>query len=154
MEFLEQITLWHWMILGVVLVILEVLAPGIVFLWMGIAAIVTGVIVLAAGTMGWEYQVLVFAALSVVSVVSGRMWVRSRPTETDHPTLNRRGEQYIGRVFVLETPLVNGVGKLRVDDTTWKINGSDLPAGTRVRITQANGTVLQVELVDDEAATS
>ena len=152
MEFIQDITFWHWMILGVVLVILEVLAPGIIFLWMGIAAIATGLIVLAADTLGWEYQILVFAGLSVVSVVAGRMWVRSRPTETDHPTLNRRGEQYIGRVFVLEEPLVNGVGKLRVDDTTWKINGGDLPAGTRVRVAQANGTVLQVEKAEEPAA--
>ena len=152
MEFIQDVTFWHWMILGVVLVILEVLAPGIIFLWMGIAAIATGLIALAAGTMGWEYQVLVFAALSVVSVVAGRMWVRSRPTETDHPTLNRRGQQYIGRFFVLEAPLINGVGKLKVDDTTWKINGGDLPAGTRVRVTAANGTVLHVEKAEEEAA--
>ncbi len=151
MEFVVELSFWHWLILGVVLVILEALAPGIIFLWLGIAALVTGLAVLAAQDMGWQYQVLIFAALSVVSVVSGRMWVKRHPTETDHPTLNRRGQQYIGRVFTLGEPIVNGTGKLRVDDTTWKINGSDLPAGTRVKVAQANGTVLQVEK-DDEPA--
>ena len=149
METLDQLIYWHWLILGVVLVILEVLAPGIIFLWLGIAALATGLVVLTIQDMGWQYQVLIFAGLSVVSVVSGRMWIKRHPTETDHPTLNRRGQQYIGRVFTLSEPIVNGTGKLRVDDTTWKINGSDLPAGTRVKVAQANGTVLQVEKAEE-----
>ncbi len=42
-------------------------------------------------------------------------------------------------------PSVNGVGKLRVDDTTWKVAGNDVPAGSRVRVTGVEGTILQVE---------
>ncbi|HHO67888.1 MAG TPA: NfeD family protein, partial [Gammaproteobacteria bacterium] len=65
--------------------------------------------------------------------------------DTDQPTLNRRGEQYIGRVFTLETPLVNGMGKIRIDDTTWKIEGPDCEPGTRIRVTGVDGTILKVE---------
>lgn len=149
MEFLATVSYWHWLILGVVLVILEMLAPGVVFLWLGLAAIATGIIDLVLpADLGWEYQVLIFAGLSVVSVTGGRLWIRSHPTATDHPTLNRRGTQYVGRVFTLDTPIANGVGKLRVDDTTWKIVGSDLPAGTRVTVTGVEGTMLKVEKAD------
>jgi len=77
-------------------------------------------------------------------VLVGRAWLRRRPIETDHPTLNRRGEQYVGRRFTLDEPIVNGVGKLRVDDTTWKIMGDDLPAGSQVTVTGVDGTVLVV----------
>jgi len=148
MEYLEQVTFWHWLILGVALAIIEVAAPGVVFLWMGIAAILTGLIVLTVDTLSWQSQVLVFAGLSVVSVVSGRLWLRSRPTETDHPTLNRRGQQYVGRVFTVDEKMVNGMGKVRVDDTSWKISGDDFDAGTKVRVTAVEGTVLRVEEAD------
>lgn len=59
--------------------------------------------------------------------------------------LNRRGAQYLGRVFVLDDPIANGRGKLRVDDTTWVIEGPDLPAGTKIKVTRAHNVALMVE---------
>ena len=67
------------------------------------------------------------------------------PTETDQPRLNRRGEQYIGRTFTLDEPIVNGLGKIRVDDSTWKIEGGDCAAGTRITVVGVDGVVLKVE---------
>ncbi|MCG8379509.1 MAG: NfeD family protein, partial [Proteobacteria bacterium] len=58
---------------------------------------------------------------------------------------NRRGEQYVGRIFTLEEPIVNGVGKVKVDDSTWKVMGVDMPAGTKVRVLSVDGTILNVE---------
>jgi len=148
MSFLSELIFWHWLILGVALIVLEALAPGVVFLWLGLAALVTGGIVFFADSLSWQVQTLVFAGLSVVSVTSGRLWLRHHPTATDHPTLNRRAEQHVGRVFTLESPIVNGVGKVRVNDSTWKISGTDLPAGTRVRVVGTQGTVLRIEKAD------
>ncbi|MBE0533039.1 MAG: NfeD family protein [Rhodospirillales bacterium] len=145
MAFFSEISFWHWFILGIVLTIVEVAAPGVVFLWLGIAAGVTGLIMLAVDGLTWQIQTLLFAGLSLVSVVSGRLWLRRHPTATDHPTLNRRGEQHIGRVFTLDAPIVNGVGKIRVNDATWKVTGEDLPTGTRVKVIAAEGTILRVE---------
>lgn len=144
----EQLDFWHWWILGVVLVVLEIFAPGAFFLWMGIAAGVVGAVLLLAPDLGWEYQLLLFAVLSVVSILVWRTYFRRHPIETDQPALNRRGEQYIGRVFTLDEPIVNGLGKLRVDDTTWKISGSDRPAGSRVSVVGVDGTILRVESGD------
>jgi hypothetical protein len=145
MAFFSEISFWHWFILGIALTILEILAPGVVFLWLGIAAGATGLVMLGIDGLTWQAQTLVFAGLSVVSIVSGRLWLRRHPTATDHPTLNRRGEQHIGRVFTLDAPIVNGVGKIRVNDATWKVAGEDLPAGTRVKVVAVEGTVLRVE---------
>ena len=103
-EFLEAASYWEWWILGAALVVLEVFAPGVIFLWMGIAAGVVGLIVLAAPAMEWEIQVLIFAALSVVSVFVARRYLKRKPIETDHPNLNRRGQDLIGRVFTLDEP--------------------------------------------------
>lgn len=142
---LDHLGHWHWWILGVTLLILEVFAPGAFFLWLGIAAGVVGLVVYLVPGLGWEYQLLLFSILSVISILVWRRFFRLRAEDTDQPTLNRRGEQYIGRVFTLDTPLVNGMGKIRIDDTTWKIEGPDAEPGTRIRVTGVDGTILKVE---------
>lgn len=142
---LEQLTYWHWWIFAAVLIILEMFAPGAFFLWLGIAAAVVGLAVFAVPGMVWEYQLLLFSVFSIISILVWRKYFRVRASDTDQPTLNRRGEQYVDRVFTLEHPIVNGLGKIRVDDSTWKIEGEDCEAGTRIKVTGVDGTVLRVE---------
>ena len=141
----EHVEFWHWWVLGALLMAVEVFAPTTLFLWTGISAGIVGLIVLVAEDIGWESQVLLFAVLSVVSVVAWRYTARFRPVRSEQPWLNRRAEQYIGREFTLEKPIVNGQGKVNVDDTSWKIAGEDLPAGNRVKVVGVDGVVLQVE---------
>ncbi len=141
---LEQLGYWHWWILAAVLIIFEVFAPGAFFLWLGLAAAAVGGIVYLMPGMEWEYQVLIFSVLSVISIIVWQKFFRQNASDTDQPTLNRRGEQYVGRVFTLDEAIVDGMGKIRVDDSTWKIHGDDCPAGTRVEVTSANGTILEV----------
>ncbi len=147
MEWLATIDYWHWLVLGVVLVILEVLSPGAFFLWLAISAGIVGILLLINPEMAWEYQILAFALFSVVSIALWRIYIKRHPIETDQPRLNRRGEQYVGRSFNLEQPVVNGQGKIRVDDSTWKIEGPDCESGTRVRITGVVGVVLKFEII-------
>ena len=61
-----------------------------------------------------------------------------------HPFLNKRTEAMIGREFTLEKPIVDGSGTVRIDDTIWRVAGPDTPAGSRVRIVQADGASLTV----------
>jgi inner membrane protein len=140
-----DIAFWHWWVAGVVLLILETLAPGFFFLWMGIAAGATGVLVLAAPSLAWEYQGLFFAVLSVVSIAAWRSYQRRHPPISDQPALNRRAEQYVGRSLTLAEPIVGRRGKVRIDDTTWRVEGEDLPAGALVKVVAADGVVLKVE---------
>ena len=148
MEWLQQVEFWHWWVAAVVLLILEVFAPGAFFLWLAIAAGVLGLVVMAVPAMAWDMQLLLFAVFSVAAVVLGRVWLKRHPIGTDRPTLNRRGDQYVGRVFTLDDPVVNGFGKIRVDDTTWKIRGDDCAAGARVRVVGVDGTTLLVDAAD------
>lgn len=144
-QWLTELDYWAWWIAGVVLVILEIVIPGAVFLWMGIAAGVVGLLVLLVPDLDWHYQFLIFAALSVISIAAARRYLKRSPIETDHPTLNRRGEQYVGRTLTLAEPIVNGNGKAHIDDTMWKLSGPDMPTGAQVRVTGVDGVVLQVE---------
>jgi membrane protein implicated in regulation of membrane protease activity len=146
---IDTFDFWHWWILGAGLLILEVFAPGAFFLWLAVAAGITGLVAWLAPSLGWEIQLLLFSVLAVVSTVVWRNYLRKHPIETDQPTLNRRGEQYVGRVFTLAEPIVNGSGKIRVDDSTWKVRGEDCDAATRIRVTGVDGTVLLVERAPD-----
>ena len=149
LQYLETLAYWDWFIAGLVLVILEIFAPGAVFLWLGIAAGVVGAVVFFAPDLDWKFQFTLFAVLSVVSIVVSRRYLKRRPLETDHPNLNRRGAQYVGRDLILDAALSGGRGRLRVDDTTWRVEGPDLPAGAKVRVTAVNGATLKIEANPD-----
>ena len=143
--FFTALQYWHWLIVGVSFIVIEVLLPGTFFLWMGVSAGVTGLLLLALPDFDWRYQMLVFSGLSIVSIYVGRKFWRPGAIETDLPFLNRRGDQHIGRVYRLEEAVRNGRGKARVGDSLWLVSGEDMPAGTEVKVTAVEGTVLQVE---------
>ena len=145
MEWTNDIIYWHWLILAVVMIILEMLMPGAYLLWMGVSAIFIGALMYVFPEMVFLVQILIFAMLSVISVVMYRSYRKKNPLVTDEPALNRRGEQYIGRTFTLEEPIVNGEGKIIVDDTTWKVAGMDMSAGMTVRVVSVEGSTLKVE---------
>ena len=136
---------WTWFIVGALLLILEVFAPGVVFLWLAIAAGAVGLLVLMAPDLSWQIQLLLFAALSIAAGFGARRYFRGRPPSSDRPALNRRGHQYIGQSFTLSEPIVNGRGRMGVEDTQWRVEGPDLPAGTTVRVVGIDGTILRVE---------
>ncbi|MFZ1325748.1 MAG: NfeD family protein [Candidatus Contendobacter sp.] len=135
---------WNWWVLGVVLMAIESIVPGFFFLWMGVAALLVGVVLTVLPGLEWTYQVLLFAVLSVGSLVGWRLRLQRHPTPTADPLLNRRGHQYVGRAFTLDEPTLNGYGKIRVDDSTWKVRvAQDYPAGTRLRIIGVDGVLLK-----------
>ena len=144
-----EIVFWHWWVLGVALLIFELLAPGVFFLWIGLSAFVVGAITALLPVLAWQGQLFLFSVLSIVSVVLWRIYLKKHPTQTDRPLLNRRSAQYIGRVFTLEEPIVNRRGKIKVDDSIWKIEGEDCPAHIQVKVVSVNGVVLQIERLDE-----
>jgi inner membrane protein len=143
---------WSWIVLGLALLALEIVVPGFFLLWIGIAALLTGALSLQlwdAGFWVWQVQVPVFLVLSLLSAYAGQKIMGGRDDETDQPLLNRRGEQMIGRIATLTEPITDGRGRIRIDDTMWRVSGPDLPAGARVRVKAATDTDLEliVELV-------
>ena len=145
MDWLNQILFWHWWILAGVLLILELTSPVYFFLWLGFSAAAVGFLLLVFPGIPVEAQLVLFGALSIVAVLAWRKYREVHPPESDQPLLNQRGQQYTGRIFTLEHPIVNGVGKVEVDDSTWRVKGPDLPAGTRVRVVGVDGVVFIVE---------
>ncbi len=138
---------WSWWIVGLVFLGLEILIPGVFLLWIGLAAIVVGALsfpLWGTAVWGWQLQLVIFAVLAIAFALGGRRMSGSN-LESDQPMLNRRIEGLVGRTATLEEPISEGKGRIRLDDTTWIVQGPDLPAGTRVRITTAQAGGLTVE---------
>jgi len=131
---------WNWMVLGLVLLIFEILAPGVFLLWIGIAALVVGAITLTLWNTAfwvWQAQVVVFLILSLITAYYGKKIMDGRREVTDLPLLNQRGAQMVGRTATLSEPIREGRGRIQLGDTLWRVSGPDLPAGSRVRVVKA-----------------
>jgi inner membrane protein len=135
---------WHWAMLGAILGVIEIAAPAMVCIWLAAAAFGVAAVAWRYPGLAWEHQALIFAILAVASVALGRTAFRPGSTASERH-LNRRAESYIGRMFTLDGAIVDGRGRLKVDDTVWLVEGPDLPAGTRVRVAGTDNTRLRVE---------
>ncbi|ODT80692.1 MAG: hypothetical protein ABS76_14545 [Pelagibacterium sp. SCN 64-44] len=144
--FLAENGPWAWIFAGLVLLALELVVPGGFLLWLGISGILTGLLTLFQ-PLQWPVQWAIFGALSLASILIGLRVMRSRRHKAGETGLNRRTDRFIGHEAVLETPIVDGFGRMALGDTIWRISGPDLPAGQRIRIVGADAAVLRVEAV-------
>jgi len=143
-EIFSSLGIWNWLIVGFILMALELLAPGVFLIWLGLAALLVGLLSFAIN-LSWQLQLLTFAVFAVAAVPLWRRVARSNSTVSrSNPFLNKRTAALIGRVFTLEKPIIDGTGTVRIDDTIWRVAGPDAPAGSRVKIVQADGASLTV----------
>lgn len=134
-----------WAAVALLLFAAETLAPGAFMLWLGFAAVAVFLGVLLVPGIPVLAQVAAFIVLGFVSIQVYRTWFRGRERQSDQPALNRRAAALQGRVVTLERGIVQGRGRVQIADAYWEVSGPDLEAGTPVRITGADGMVLQVE---------
>ena len=143
MQTIADLGAWSWMILAAILFVFEITAPGIFFMWFGLAAIATGLIAFAVD-VGWQWQLVWFCLLSVIFVVVAWKYLRKHPLESERPLLNERAVRHIGETHDLVDPIVNGRGSVKIGDSIWRVEGPELPKGARVRVLGADGTLLKV----------
>jgi inner membrane protein len=140
--------IWNWFIAGGILLAIEVIAPGTFMLWLGLSALLVGVISLLV-EWPWQAQFVAFAAFSLASIPIWHRVGRRVEAAVDQPFLNRRSQAMVGQTYTLDKPIVNGAGGVRIGDTVWRVTGPDTPAGSRVKVTRADGATLFVERVAD-----
>ena len=140
-----NLVFWHWWALAAVLLVFEMMLPGVVFMFLAIGAAVAGAAVLVAGDLSLELQLAIFAVVSVASAVGLRRTLRRlQGRDTPPNTLNARGDSLIGKTIVLDAPILNGRARVKLGDGSWTVTGPDMVAGARVRVTAVNGTELSV----------
>lgn len=136
---------YAWAGLALVLIAAETVIPGAFLMWLGFAAGIMFLLVLAFPGIPLLGQAVAFTALSFFFVYVYRRWFRDRDRQTDQPALNKRTAQLVGHTVTLQQPIVSGTGRVQIADAYWDVVGPDLPAGTTVRIVGADGMTLQVE---------
>lgn len=147
-EFVRSLGAWTWLIVGVVLLMLEIVAPGAFMLWFGIAAIIVGVLGLVVA-VPWQAQLILFVILAILAVLIGRRYFSHLAGKAVPTGLNVRGRRLVGTFAVLDEPIVNRQGRVRIDDTTWRVTGPNMPSGTRVCIVDVDGALLTVRIAED-----
>lgn len=150
-ELMAGLEFWHWLAIGLLFIVGEILFSGFFLLWLGLGGMAVGLIMLVAPELAWQGQLGIFAVISFSCLFLWRRFGRN-PEQEDHPNLNQRGAQYVGRTFTLDADLSGGQGKMRVGDSPWSIRGPDLPAGSRVKVVGVDSNVLIVEADGDAAS--
>ncbi len=135
---------WWWLALAVLLAIGEMVTPGVFLVFVAAAAAITGALsMIVAIPPGVQF--VLFAGLCLVCVALGRRWYADRADDTQDPLLNDRGARLIGRPVTVVEDIVNGEGRVRIDDGTWSAVGPDAPSGSRLIVVAAKGSTLTVD---------
>ncbi|WP_437608635.1 NfeD family protein [Erwinia sp. V71] len=135
---------WFWLTLGGLLLAAEMLGTSGYLLWSGISAVLVGLLVWLL-PLSWEWQGVIFALLTMASAFCWFRWLQRRERQQTPNTLNQRGNQLIGRHFTLQSGLVDGVGHVKIGDSSWRVQAdSDLPAGSEVTVVAIEGITLRI----------
>ncbi|HEX6590614.1 MAG TPA: NfeD family protein [Moraxellaceae bacterium] len=147
MEYFNAHPAWWWLSLGLALLIIEMLSGTLIFLFIS-----AGAFLVALLTWGLDFggvaQGIAFALTTVAAVAA---WRKFRPNPGDRveqragaASLNNRLAGFVGREAVLDEPIAQGRGRVRLDDSYWNVVGDDAPAGARVRVEAIEGMILRV----------
>ena len=139
------IVFWYWWALAGVLLVCEMMLPGVVFLFLAVGAAVAGLLLLIVSDLSLEMQLVIFAVVSVAAAVGLRPLLRGLQQRSEDPNLNARGNSLIGKIVVLDQPILGGRGRMKMGDGSWTVTGPDMVAGSKVRVAAVDGTELRVE---------
>ena len=136
---------WVWMILGCLLVSAELLAPGYFLMWIGGAALVTG-LATAILPLGAALQLGLFGIIAIAAVYVGRHYFALNASSAD-PDLNNRAARMIGATGTVVEAIDAGRGRVKIGDSVWNASGADTAIGTKVRITGLDAGTVQIEAI-------
>lgn len=137
-----------WLAAALLLALAELLIPGVFAIFLGIAAGITGLALLALPTLPVAVQMASFAVWSVVIVLIGRRWYSDYPVATSDPALNDRSARLVGTVVIVEAAIRKDGGRVRIGDGSWPARGAAASAGERVKVTAVRDGVAIVEAMD------
>lgn len=134
-----------WLIIGAVLMLLELIVPGVYLFWLGAAAIAVGGL-LSFLPLSFIIQLLLFAIFSVIALIIGVKVYKDKNQDIETRHLNQvRGAEYIGKTYTLTTDVINNNGRLPIGDSVWSIQGENFLTGTKIKITKVVGNTLHYE---------
>lgn len=151
---MEWLAYWHWLALGLLLLVAESLGAAGFLMAFSVAALLTGALTLI-WPMGWQWQLLLFSVLSLISTYGWWWWLSKRAKPSEQPNLNRPLHGFIGRTTRVTQAIEDGRGKVRLNDANWFVTGPDAALGSQVTVIGVEGSLLMVSLAAaDENAVS
>jgi len=149
MEWLNEISSWHWASLAIILLVLEVLGSAGFLIGSAIAAFLMAAIMAITPDMNWKWQLTIFSTSAVIFSLIYLKRFANFNDKTDQPNLNNRAAQLIGKRYTLKEAIVNGQGRIQISDTFWKVScDKDLVATTQVEVTGVDSMTLIVKSVE------
>lgn len=145
-ELLSQLTAWHWLILGVVLLGLELMTGSTYILWPAVSALAVGLLLFIAPAMGWEMQMMLFFLLSIATLVLGRTHLQRLVKGGEPSSLNDPGQALVGRQVEAVSDFTGTEGRVVVGDTQWsaRMTSGTAKAGELLRVEAVQGATLIV----------
>lgn len=137
---------WLWAIGGILLLIAEIIAPGFFLVFVGAAAIATGLFTLLFD-LGTAPQLALFALYSVLAVMIGKRWYGEPDGVDQRHAINEPAKRLIGRTVTAVTDVDDHAGRVRVGDGEWNARGGPAAAGDRLTVIGVDGNCLMVEPV-------
>ena len=140
---------WAWLIAGTLLMMVEVFVPGVFVVWLGLAAVLTGITLSIFSDITVSYQLLTFSILSVICVfigwyVYGKVLVKS--SNREYSDLNNGAQSFVGKEYSVLEDSTNGRSRVKIGDTVWLVESKDeLKEGDAVIIESVDGIVLHVK---------
>lgn len=152
MDFFNQLSAWHWVILGVGLLAIEALGAGGFMIGASLAAFAVAILNVIFPSLNWQFQLAIFSFLAVIGTWAYWKRFKKYNQATDSPELNDRARQLVGRTIKLQEPIENGFGRVQIGDTYWKVRCSEsVPTDSSVKVIDSEGMTLIVEaFVKDE----
>ena len=133
---------WLWAIGGVLLLIAEVIAPGFFLVFIGAAAIATGLFTVLFD-LGLGAQLGLFAIYSAVFVLLFKRWY-GEPGAPAAGVINEPAGRLVGRSVTVVEAVDDHGGRVRVGDSEWSARGGPAAPGDKVRVTSVDGNCLIV----------
>ncbi len=147
-DFFGGLQVWHWLILGLLLLSSEILGAGGFLIGAGAAAFLQVLLLLVAPDVSWQYQLTLFAFNAVIMTIIYWKFLRNYNQKTDNPAINDRATQLIGRVVVIEEDINSTQHRLQIGDTFWRVQlDAPMTAGSSAKVVGADGMVLKLESV-------
>ena len=148
MEILNALSFWHWFLIATFLITIEAVAPFAYFLWLGIAAIIQGILLYFVPMTG-ILPIIIYACIASLVTLVGRYFVPFHHALKGEENINRASDRLVGKLITLSAPIIDGKAQIKVGSSVWIASGPDLAEGTMVKIVDVENNLLIVEPVQE-----
>lgn len=140
----SSLNAWHWAILGVLFLVVELMTGGGFLIWLSVGAFVLTGVMVVFPFLFWPLQLTFFSLFSIISIMLWSRYLKNCTEKNDKPNLNKRTNHYLGKTYELSSAIENGRGRVKIGDSSWIVEGEDQACHTKVKVVAVDGAVLKV----------